>query len=171
MLNAQGRETPIGAQAGRSSSIVLALATLAGVVQLYVLLQSNVIPLALRVWNNRTFPAKQRSAALAFGSDFAGFMRFAAETVPPDAKLVLPRPEQDSTFGNIGLIQYFLIPRQLINCPSSEMAEQEACILRLSGSDTYILAAGSFPPARAAQNSKTLIPYNEDWGVYIPSGG
>ncbi len=170
-MNAQGRETSIRTLAGRPSRIVPALAALAAVVQLYILLQSSVIPLALRVWNNRTFSAKQRSAALAFGSDFAGFMRFAAETVPPDAKLVLPRPEQDPTFGNIGLIQYFLIPRQLINCPSSEMAEQEACILRLSGSDTYILAVGSFPPARAAESSKTLIPYNEDLGVYIPSGG
>jgi hypothetical protein len=138
---------------------------------LVLLLQSSVIPLALRIWNNRTFPAKQRSAALAFGSDFAGFMRFAAETVPAEAKLVLPRPDQDSTFGNIGLIQYFLIPRRLINCPSSVMAEQEACILRLSGSDTYILKVGSYPPAPAAETSKTLIPYNEEWGVYMPSGG
>jgi hypothetical protein len=133
--------------------------------------QSNTIPLALRVWNNRTFPARQRSAALAFGSDFAGFMRLVADTVPPTAKLVLPRPEQDATFGNVGLMQYFLIPRKLINCPSSEPADEEACILKLGGPDTYILAVGSFPPRQAAESAKTIVPFNDSWGVYVPSGG
>jgi hypothetical protein len=170
-LSAQEHEPRLGAPSGRASKAVLSLVTLAAAVQLAVLLQSNAIPTALRVWNNRTFTAKQRSAALAFGSEFAGFVRFADETVPPTAKLVLPRPEQDSTFGNVGLMQYFLIPRQLINCPSSDTIEEEACILRLTGSDTYILAVGSFPPVQAAEQSKRLIPYDDVLGIYIPAGG
>jgi hypothetical protein len=148
--------------------IVIGMAV-AAVIQLFFLFRSNVIPLSLRVWNHRTLTAKERSAALAFGSDFAGFMRFTAEVVPPDGKLVLPRAAQDSTLGNIGLMQYFLIPRELINCPSSEPAEEEACVLQLSGADTYFLAAGSFPPASAAEKSKTLLPFNAKWGVYAPS--
>jgi hypothetical protein len=149
----------------------LLVAGLAAAIQLFVLLQSNLIPLTLRVWNNRSSSARQRRAALAFGSDFAGFMRFAADVVPPEAKLVLVRPDQDETFGNIGLMQYFLIPRKLINCPSSEPAEQETCLLQLTGSDTYILKVGSFPPIEAVEGSKKLLRYNDAWGVYAPSGG
>ena len=147
------------------------MAGLAAAIQLLVLLQSNLIPLASRVWNNRSGSARQRSAALAFGSDFAGFMQFIAENVPPDAKLVLVRPDQDETFGNTGLMQYFLIPRKLINCPSSEPAEQVACLTRLTGSDTYVLKVESFPPVQAVEGAKRLLPYNDAWGVYVPSGG
>jgi hypothetical protein len=84
--------------------------------------------------------------------------------------VVLGRRQKCPAYDNLGPIQYSLIPRRLINCPSSETLAQETCVLQLSGSVTYIPAAGSFPRGQAAETSKKLMPFDKLRCVYAPSG-
>jgi len=107
----------------------------------------------------------ERSARLAFGDDFAAYLRFLRDLVPADGKVIIPPMSTDAVFGNIGLLQYYLFPRRIDNCGEHEI---EACLLRVTGARTYILALPSFPPRDLAQQSKVFEGFDAERGVYIP---
>ncbi len=119
-----------------------------------------------RAWVVRGAPPLERSAQIAFGDEFADFMSFIRRTVPESAKLVVPSKSQDPTFGDAGLMQYFLRPRAIVDCPPGDGLPQ--CIRSLTGTSTYILAVGDFPPAAEAGLRRDLVTFRGDRGVYVP---
>jgi hypothetical protein len=134
-------------------------------IQLYLLWGSYLDRMLDKLSAIRGYNAVQRSAIIHEGFEFAGYMDFLSETIPLDAKVILPPHQPPQILDNFGFVEYFLMPRQLHNCGSDEV---EACVLRMTGEDSYIIVAGSFPPAEVARQVKTFIPYKNGLGVYAP---
>jgi hypothetical protein len=149
-------------------ALTLGVLAVAAVLQIGLSFDKVIAPTLRDAWRLRNLPAVQRGITLAFGEEFAGFIQFVDSNVPPDARLVLPRPSKSPVFGNVGLMQFMLFPRELINCPSGQPEAEESCILGLGGLHTYILAVEGFPPREAAEANKVLLRYDDERGVYVP---
>jgi hypothetical protein len=94
------------------------------------------------------------------------YIEFVKSIVPEDGLVMIPKEEQVWNFGNAGLMQYFLYPRQIADCPIESLEE---CILNLKGPNTYILAPdATFPPREVADQVKRFIPFEGDRGLYVP---
>src|SRR3970040_1596483 len=116
-------------------SVPTVLLWLALLVQLAVLLRTKIQPLAEKVWEVRHLSAVDRSAEIAFGSEFARYIRFLREAVPEDARVLVPPFDWEPVFGNIGLMQYFLFPREVVNCPNG--ADLSGCVRSMGGARTH----------------------------------
>lgn len=62
-------------------------------------------------------------------------------------------------------MQYFLHPRDIQNCG---IHYGEACALRVTWSDTYLLSVKGFLPRDLAEESKHLVLYQDELGIYAP---
>jgi hypothetical protein len=116
------------------------------------------------LWELRYKPAWERSALLQAG-DVAGFVAFLREQVPEDGRLILPPNFPLRPFAHVGYMQYYLFPRDIENCGQGEI---EACVRRIGGAKTYIMALPDFPPRELAQIRLQFIPYRDDMGVFAP---
>ena len=134
-------------------------------IQINALIRSGILHTARSAWNMRDYPAWERSATMLGGRDFAGYIRFLRDETPADARIILPPQIPVRPIAHVGLMQYFLFPRDIHNCGISEV---EACVLRVSGPNTYILAVQGFPPKHLAELSKYIIQYEDELGVYAP---
>ena len=146
--------------------ISIILITLAVAIQIGLVITTFVLPLRNRIQGVRKLPMLERSITLSFGDNFAEYIGFLADVIPEEATVVLPPVEIDSTLGNVGLMQYFLYPRRITNCPG-EMDFAD-CVIMYSGERTYILAIADFPPEGAAETNKPYIQFDDRRGVYEP---
>jgi hypothetical protein len=142
------------------------LISIAIVLNIGLLLDDGIVLLAKKVWGYRAMDAKERSAMIAFGRNFKDYMAFIRDNVPEDAILLTPPASVDTVLGHQGLMNYYLFPRQLSNCPANAVIE--SCILSLRGPNTYFIAVRSFPPRSAAEEVKEFIPYDDQRGIYVP---
>jgi hypothetical protein len=149
---------------GRKATIAVLI--LAVVAQIAVLWVQEIEPMGANIWSLRGRSAIERSAEIAFGSNFAGFMAFLQERIPDQALVVLPPMDQEPVFGNVALMQYFLFPREVVNCPSGEALH--GCVRSMRGGQSYLIAVGDFPPAEDVPREKTRIRYGESRGLYAP---
>lgn len=160
-------EDGLGIILKKTERISFILITIAVAIQIGLVITAFVLPLQNRIQGVRQLPSLERSITLSFGDTFAAYMDFLADAIPEEATVVLPPVEIDSTLGNAGLMQYFLYPRRITNCPG-EMGFAE-CAVMYSGERTYILAIVDFPPEGAAETNKPYIQFNDRRGVYAPS--
>lgn len=145
---------------------VLALVIISALaIQINTLVRSDILPTARSTWNMRQYPAWERSATILGGRDFADYIKFVRDHTPADARIILPPRVPVRPVAHVGLMQYFLFPRDIHNCGIREV---EACVRRVRGSNTYILAVDGFPPRDLAELSKYLIQYEDELGVYAP---
>ena len=133
--------------------------------QVLVSWTSYIRPTAIAVWNLRDEPAWARTGTILLGERITGHLGFLQDTVPEESRVILPPHSSGGIYEHIGLMQYFLIPRDIVNCGRNEV---EACVRRVTGESTYILAAGNFPPHDLASQAKRYIEYDNDLGVYVP---
>jgi len=128
----------------------------------------TVRPIARSAWAIRDQPAWMRSATLLEGSDFAGYVAFLRQTIPEDARVLLPPRSVYSPMAHVGLMQYFLFPRDIHNCGVNEV---EACILRVRESaGTYVLSLQRFPPRELASQTMRYVAFDDGRGVFVPKG-
>ena len=118
-----------------------------------------------QIINSKGVSSIEKSAVNAWDQSFAEYVLFLRVTIPSNAKVVLPPNFSGAPIDHVGFMQYFLFPREIINCGPDEVDE---CTLRVSGPDTYILRARDFPPPTLAELSKIYVPFNEEYGVYVP---
>jgi hypothetical protein len=116
----------------------------------------------------RTVPAVERGAYIGFGDEFAENVSFARSQVPQDAHIVIPPMSISATYGNQGIMQFFLFPRSIVNCPQVE--EARACLQTFRGRDTYFLAVLGFPENLTGVENRELLMTNESFGVFLPYG-
>jgi len=135
------------------------------IVQSWNLANDYVIRKSKAVWDLKGYSAIDRSAILSEGMEFAEYMAFLRDTVPENAKVVMPPHQPVQPLSNMGYVQYFLMPRTIINCGTNEVRE---CVLRMTGENSYIVTAWKFPPKDAAESVKTFIPFRNELGVYAP---
>ena len=156
---ASGRQTCRGLLVSLSLAVAL-------VAQGVLLSKGTLWPLAQRVWEVRGDPPLERSARLAFGDAFADYMRFLREHVPENARLVVPPKAVVPVYGDIGLMQYFLAPRQIVDCPAGP--DLAPCVASMDGARTYILAIPEFPPTDSVPANKEHWDHGGGFGVYAP---
>ncbi len=137
-------------------------------VQVVLLADGVLLPLARGSWEVRGLAARERSSRLAFGDSFSGYIEFLNEIIPEDALVVLPPSEIDSTFGHSGLMQYFLFPRRLTNCPAIDAWPE--CSVNYQGERTYLLSINGFPPPGIGLELKTFVAFDDRWGLFVPTG-
>lgn len=132
--------------------------------QLGILLTTQVIPLARAIYRVRTLSALDRSAVLAFGEDFASYMSFLRTSIPVEGRAVLPPVDSNPVLGHVGMMQYFLFPRDIVNCPGGPDLAQ--CVRSMDGASTYILRVNTFPNPADVPANKSLLPFDARQGVY-----
>jgi hypothetical protein len=143
--------------------ILLAIAVL---FQMRLLLVGYIWPRANAFWSVRTYAAWERSAILSEGKDFFEYVTFLRASIPETGKVVLP---PRTSVGNAGaytyitFMQYFLLPRTVLNC-----GEPVECVRGLTGSASYILRIGDFPPPLVAEEHKDYVPFRDGLGLYVP---
>lgn len=105
---------------------------------------------------------------MAFGMQFGSYVEFLRKEIPEDKTAALPPPSEHVALGHTGLMQYFLFPRRTTNCPTDQLPEK--CLNQIGGPGVYVLRVGEFPeePIRS-QLDKTYLPFNDDWGLYVPT--
>ena len=148
------------------SNLSFLILTLAAIAQLLFILINPITELSQDIWGERFASAPWRSASILFGNDYAEYIEFVKSNVPEEGLVIIPKQDQVWNFGNVGLMQYFLYPRPIADCP---MQSLEECILDLKGPNSYILAPDStFPPREVADQVKRFIPFEGDRGLYVP---
>lgn len=135
--------------------------------QVIQVIRIQILPVAKLVVQRHRANAAERSALFFYGKKFSEFIIFIKENVPPEAIVIIPRFEQDELFGHDGIMEFFLFPRKVGNCPPNIPVEE--CILHQHESNKYILAVEGFPPRSTAVQVKQWVSFNEEWGIYIPS--
>ena len=147
----------------RRTSYALILAAAVG--QAVLGWRMSLYPTYTAAMRNPESPAWYRSAVLLEGREFAEFVGFIRQTVPSDARVILPPRLPLRPISHSGFMQYFLFPRDIHNCGISEV---EACIRRVTGSKTYIVAVEGFPPADVQPSGKDFVEFDGTTGVYVP---
>ena len=110
-------------------------------------------------------PALWRSAYFSQGKKFADYVLFLNENIPAQGRVVLPPTGYGPKFlGNTPVMQFFLAPRQVLNCTDRECAE------KLSPENTFLIAIEDFPSEAAAQKFGQRLTFNEQWGLLLPPG-
>jgi len=113
--------------------------------------------------------AQERSARLAFGGGFADYVAFLRAHVPEAATVIIPSEVDDYALGHVGIMQYFLFPRTVADCPSQQLPAE--CVAGLGGMETYIMGVGAFPPAATALARRDFIAFDSRLGLYVPRLG
>jgi len=137
-------------------------------IQLVLLVSGSFAPSVARLWQVRNEPALTRSASLSFGAEFSSYIRFLVHVIPDDALVVIPPMPNNQVLGHMGLMQYFLFPRRLTNCPSLDNWGE--CKLRYGGPGTYLIVIDGFPPKGEMLESKQYLAFDADHGVLVPDG-
>lgn len=148
-----------------SRRLIPALVLIALAMQIGVSWDSYVHPRAALAWQLRSRPAWERTARILLGDDRADFLEFVRQTVPEDGRIILPPQTFGTAFEHIGMMQYFLIPRDIHNCGRNEI---EACVRRATGENTYILAPDYFPPRELGSETRRYIAFDDERGVFAP---
>jgi hypothetical protein len=143
-----------------AATIALALA----VAYQLVNLAPGVFRQAPRLFGDLGQPAVWRGAINSQGSRFAQFIVFLHNNIPLDASVVLPPPTAGSkAIANTPLMQFFLLPRRVINCTDFE------CIQNFSLVNSYVLVVNDFPGAEILSRGKNLR-FNNEWGLFVLPG-
>ena len=145
--------------------LILAALFVVSYLQIASLWDDFIQPFSSKIWDIRANSALERSAILHEDKQFAEYISFIQEVIPEDARVILPPHSSFHVLSNFGFADYFLMPRELHNCGSTEIEE---CVLRMTGERSYILTAGDFPPPQAAEQVKSFIPFEDDLGVWAP---
>jgi hypothetical protein len=148
---------------------VLSLLLIALGIQLYLLSSSVVAPLWRDIRTVVALESGERSARLSFGDQFSDYIQFIVEVVPESGRVVLPPVTVDSTFGNMGIMQFFLFPRSIVNCPSIGVAEE--CLELYQGDETYFLSVDSFPENSQVGSTRKFLPFGTSLGIFLPYEG
>lgn len=136
------------------------------IVQLGLLLNGYVSTQLSRIWRFRDMTAYERSAMFSFGEEFLDYMQFVHETVPEDATVVIPKEIVGGALGHVGIMQFFLFPRKIVDCPLDTVPE----CLGLANPDVYILAIDTrFPPRDISLDPKIFISFEDDRGAFAPA--
>lgn len=145
----------------RVAVIIFVAGTIFHAVYLAPLVVSNFV----QGWKTISQPAYWRSANNNKNQRFANYIKFLKQNIPEDGKVVLPpKGMGPDVVGHLPYMQYFLGPRELINCTEIK------CLADLIESDRYILMLDSkiFIGQGLIEDRSRLVMFDSDWGLVIP---
>lgn len=118
-----------------------------------------------RVYASLGQSAVWRSANFSQSQKFADYIIFLLRSVPQDMRVVLPPQDAGpKILGTTPMMQFFLFPRQVINCDSP------GCVASLSLENSAVLLVGGFPGAAAESLPLKKLMFDDSWGVLLPAG-
>lgn len=141
------------------------LLVLATIVQI-VILAIFIISWGKQVLLMRHMTPIEKSAFTTWTAEFSEYVQFLREEIPEDARVILPPNNSSPPIDNVGYMQYLLFPREIHNCGRDEI---EACVLRASGSNTFILSDPEFPPKELASTTKSFVEFSDQFGLFVPN--
>jgi len=90
----------------------------------------------------------------------ADYIEFLSRNIPESARVVIPSFGGDSKIFVNPYMQFFLAPREVINCNNLE------CLQEISRENTYIIIVGNLSPDFYQYAS--YIMFDENWGLLPP---
>jgi hypothetical protein len=93
------------------------------------------------------------------------YIQFLREEIPEDSVVALTRTEGLPQYDSRPFLQYFLIPRDVVDCPSGPV---EDCLLALSAENMYFTYGGAFSLPESAAQRLLVIPFDERRGIFAP---
>ena len=148
---------------GKLSALILVVAI---VVQLTVVLRDNALPDLEKLWVLRGRSTFERSVVFFLDERSLGYLEFANSQIPKDALVVIPKQTDEPIFGHVGMMQFYLFPRRIVDCPIE--AAQEC--LGAGRPNTYILAPSiDFPPRELVSGSMRFIEHGGNRGIFAPA--
>ncbi len=121
----------------------------------------------VKVWKVAGQPGLWRSAKFAQNQNFANAIRFLVENIPEDGRVVLP-PAGDGpwAYTNTAFMQFFLAPRQVINCPPGDAQ----CLAGLVQSGAYLLvvAPTGIPGELLSNSPDRLVKFDANLSILRP---
>jgi len=110
-----------------------------------------------------------RSAKFAKSKNFADYITFLRAEIPETGIVVIPPEEVSmSTLSNTPAMQFFLNPREIINCTTIDCGA-----IFIGRENTYILIMGlsQFPGEMIQNQLVNIRMHNDTWGVFGPEDG
>lgn len=135
---------------------VLLLGVLYQVTNLSVTYGQNLI--AIR--NNLGKSGSWRGANFNQSQKVADYIEFLQQNIPANARVILPSFGGDSKVLVNPYMQFFLAPREVLNCLNIE------CLQTISREDTYIVILGNLP--KDLFSDTPYIMFDEHWGLLPP---
>lgn len=133
--------------------------------QLTVVVRDIVLPDLEQLWNMRRRSTYDRSVVFFLDELSLSYLEFANSQMPEDAVVVIPKQTNESIFGYVGMMQFYLFPRTIVDCPIE--AAQEC--LGMGRPNTYILAPSiDFPPRELISEGMRFIEHDGDQGLFAP---
>lgn len=145
--------------------LVILIILLLTIAQIYTLHKTFILPTMERSLGLINEDAWMRAAILLEGDEFANYIAFLRDHIPENGRVLLPPNFRQSTFEHVGIMQFFLYPREIHNCGADEVEE---CVKRVSGKEFYILAVRDFPPRELAAETKDYVRFDDKIGLFIP---
>ncbi len=120
-----------------------------------------------QVWKVLPYPGDWRGARFAADEEFADYLAFFRAMLPENATLGLPPTEGASrALSNTPLMQFFLAPRQVVNCTRQNPGCPAALIEQ--GAFLVVLGNGTFPPQEFLNSPGRIRMFNQKWGILLP---
>jgi len=137
-------------------TVIMVIATLFQIANLSGEYGSNLISIRHNLgksgmWRGANFNQSQK---------VADYIEFLSRNIPESARVVIPSFGGDSKIFVNPYMQFFLAPREVINCNNLE------CLQEISRENTYIIIVGNLSPGFYQYGS--YIMFDENWGLLPP---
>ena len=139
-------------------------------IQVFLVFDGYALIWLKRVYRLAGHSALERSAVYSTGNRFSQYMEFLQVHIPEDGTVIITTGMVGGETGHEGIMEYYLRPREIINCVSGRPIED--CVPALLKEDTYVLAVGEFPPEQIIRPYKQFVPFDPEHfylGVYVPA--
>ncbi|NMC13386.1 MAG: hypothetical protein GYA34_10955 [Chloroflexi bacterium] len=115
------------------------------------------------VWRDKGQSALWRSARFAQNRRFANFVLFVLQKTPADAVILLP-PQSEATraLSTTPFMQFFLLPRRVINCTDL------LCFLQAEGDNQFKIIGSKTLLSNINASPERLVMFDQDWGILLP---
>jgi len=124
-----------------------------------------------KVWVDRHLDAIGRSADVAYGGEFNGYITFLRQQIPQEATVVDTRTFGLPQYDSNTFIQYFLFPRTMVpvtNATCQGESDLNRCIINLSGPHTYFMVGANFRISPVVSGRFHIRMFNQSLGVLAP---
>jgi len=144
----------------RKVSVLILIVLVVGIIVQVVYLWGVFVPDVVSIRSNLGRSSIWRGANFNQSGKVADFLVFLNQNIPENARVVLPTLGSDRKLLTTPYMQFFLAPREVINCQNVD------CLQTVVGANTYIVIVGQLPESVTADHA-TLM-FDENWGVLLP---
>jgi hypothetical protein len=149
----------------RSALVVLGI--LVALANLHWVGRTAASLLVRKVWNNRSLDALSRGADAAYGQGYMEYVRFLRGVIPADALVVNTRTTGLAQYDSLSFVQYFLFPRQVVNCPGGEVRD---CLQTMATQRVYFLAGDELTVPADLLTDYEVIAFDQERLLIRPIG-